>query len=273
MTRLLGNMGCITKRVILSGLLIGSLEPCIEDAMIFSANGLSASNYLLMLWIGSIELVGVGQILLLSRFFKNGDRLKAAIVLWVLTIPAVFLFFTLGTLLSSYIRFVRLWSPITILLVATLVAEVPVHVPRTKIPIAYVALILGITIDLTLSLSTGLSSIVLVLPSSHFLSCVVICGAMGAVLLSFSYLSDHVCINRTERAKREIERKLKIVAVSYFLGTAGFLTGYVPSFIPILILGVGFPAVLLTSRKEARIGWFSPSNSLKNLQDMENYEP
>lgn len=262
MTEEISTKECsLVKDVILSGLFIGSIEPCIEDAVIFSAKGLvSISNLPILAWIGCIELVGLGQILLLSRCFKNGKRLKAAIVLWILITPLIFVSFTLGSFLSTHLQLVNIWGPVTIVFVAALVVGVPAYLPNTSIPIAYISLFIGVVADSILSLITLEQPFVLPvmtfpLLSEIFLSCLFISLVMGITLILFSYLSDCAYIKVTNHMKKKLERDLKTVASAYLIVTGGFLMGSIPAFVPLLTLMGGFLVVTLIEWKGLEIEW------------------
>lgn len=268
--------GSLVKEVIVSGLLVGSLEPCIEDSILFSARGpLSLSNLPFLVWVGAVELVGVGQILLLSRFFKNGNRLRAAIVLWILTAPAIFLFFPLGAFLSSYVRFINIWGPLTVFLVAALVVGMPAYVPKTRIPIAYISLVTGLVVDITLSStvlrtpvrSSNITFIQILMPS------VVVLAVMGIILLLFSYLSDRIYIRaKEEMKKKKIEKYLKFAATLYLFTMAGFLAGYIPSLVPVSTLAASLLIVIAYIRKGLDIHWISYPPSSEILRELASCE-
>lgn len=264
----------LVREVVFSGLLVGSLEPCIEDSILFSAGGsLSLSNLPFLIWIGAVELVGVGQILLLSRFFKNGNRLRAAIVLWVLTAPAIFLFFPLGAFLSPYVRLINIWGPFTVFFVATLVVGMPAYLPKTRIPIAYISLIAGLAVDLTLSstfLRTSVRPPSMAL-SQVLMSCVVVLTVMGVILFLFSYLSDRIYVKAKEEMKKKIEKHLRFAATLYLLTMAGFLTGYIPSLVPISTLAVSLLLVIARVRKDLDIHWISYPPSPEILRELASH--
>jgi hypothetical protein len=249
----------LTKEIIVSGLFVGTLEPCIEDAILFSGKGLvSLSSLPFLFWIGAVELVGLGQILLLFRFFKNGDRLKAGLILWLLTIPAILSFFAIGAFLASHIRLLNIWGPITLSLVAALVAGVPAYFPHTKIPLAYFSLAVGLIVDLTLSLNiSGHSFTTLTVRSSEvLLASALIVIIMGIALILVSYISDCIYITtRTNQGKKRLERKLKCVALLYLLTMAGFMTGFIPAYSPVLILAIGLLFVIFSLKKTSQIEW------------------
>ncbi len=256
----------LIKKVIFSGLFVGSLEPCIEDAIIFSAKELVWTYSLpILLWIGSIELVGLGQILLLSRHFKNGKRIKAAAILWVLITPFVFVFFTLGTFLSSYIQLVNIWGPITMAFVGLLVLGVPAYFPRTKIPFAYISLFIGVISDLALSLATmGHFPIWPAIPWLQvFVCCLFMSFIMGTTLILFSYFSDCIFIHTSEQTKKKLDRNLKFVAGGYLLAAAGFLYGFLPAFAPALTLAGCSLVVVSIEWKELTFEWNSERHPLK----------
>lgn len=273
MKEVVNGLKSLSKEVIFSGLLVGSLEPCIEDAIMFSAIGLvSVSNILFLFWIGAVELVGLGQILLLSRFFKNGKRFKAAIILWLLIIPAVFIFFPLGSFLASHIRFLNIWGPITLIFITGLIVGLPFYFPRTKIPLAYISLIVGLVIDIVVSslMPTRSNVAPLMLLPDVLLCSAIIVAAMGATLILFSYISDRVFVVVNGKTKK----KLKGLALAYLFATTGFLAGFLPSIAPIITLGAGLIVLVLipVTWKELKIIWLGHSMISRILKKSSTFE-
>jgi len=239
----------LVKKVLLSGLFVGSLEPCIESSIIFSAAGfLHASNVLFFLWIGAIELWGVGQFLLLLTNFEKGERLRSGILLWFMLSPAVFVFFVVGSLLAPYIRLLNMWGPLTVCLVAALVAGIPARIPRTRIPLAYVSLLAGVFSDIIISLSSPRSSPLISFQSDVILSTFYIDAFLGITVLATSFLADRIKLRRNGVANN----RLRAATFFYLVATAGFLAGIFPPFVPVLVLALSFLSFTLVSVSRMR---------------------
>ena len=244
----------VIKKLYREGILINSIEPLIEDAIIYgSLNLLNLKNFWLIFLIGSIELVGIGQALLILQKFSGKDRFFACLLLPFLMLPFIFLLLPLGEFLSEKIDLISIYGSFTILSIIFIINNLGGFIKFGKflIPLPYIIFSIGFLCDIFIDFSSPLRISLFNINFDNyifnFINMIFFNTLVFLVMLS-ACITIALIGNRINRILNEND--LKRISTPYMLTIIFVILNIVPSYIPLFIFFIIFISFLIVKYGE-----------------------